>query len=173
MLEPIPIRPFPLPVLPLSDEHDAFYTSLLEEKSATRSDSVCAVSDSATAGLAPLAVLAELRILLGANQAQPTECAAGVGDGAAAIYSLDIADTHESMDRHGAKTHDWIGMNAPGNTAVSTPAQIAMCTFNNTAVPLFNLAAMHQIAEMTTGGVVDHARLAWDGVAAEPPEKLQ
>ncbi|EFQ95333.1 hypothetical protein CFE70_001352 [Pyrenophora teres f. teres 0-1] len=173
MSQPTPTRPLYLPLLQLPDEHDAVYTSLPEEKSATRSESVRAVSNSAAAGPGPLTVPAELRTLLNANNTQLAGCAPKVIGNVAAIYDQDIADTHQSVDLYGAKTYDWVGMKTPGNTAVSSPAQIAMCTFNNTAVPLFDLAAMHQIAEMATGGVADRTRLAWDGMTAEPPEKQQ
>lgn len=109
-----------MPILRLQDQCEASQACPPEEKRVTRCSSACAGPDAAATGQAFLAVPAGLGTSFEAKLVECVSC---------------LPATHRRDVVH----DDCVSMKAPGNSAVSSPAQIATSQLDSTAVPMFQI----------------------------------
>lgn len=108
----------------------------------TRCSSACAGPDAAATGQAFLAVPAGLGTSF---EAKLIECVSCLPEKhrRAVVHDHDhahrVVDSQQPVDLHEAELYDCVSMKTPGNSAVSSPAQIATSQLDSTAVPMFQI----------------------------------
>jgi hypothetical protein len=133
-----------VPILRLQDQCEASQACPPEEKRVTRCSSACAGPDAAATGQAFLAVPAGLGTSFEAKLVECVSCLPATHR-RDVVHDHDhdhahrVVDSQQPVDLQEAELYDCVSMKAPGNSAVSSPAQIATSQLDSTAVPMFQI----------------------------------